>query len=182
MLLSIRSVQAQFGIGKKKKESEEGQADTKLEEINFADDPELLAAMEIFAAMSPEEMEETMQELTQMLGDDPETLAAIQEVMDQIPKISASDIQSSLQEMIADDEIAVATQNALKMLHKTDWETIWDKKEDILEAVIQSGQISAEDAALFKSDNEAWEKELKFIWNELQKQAAEAEANGKEEL
>jgi hypothetical protein len=169
------TVQAKFGIGKKKKSDAQTESG---EPIDF-EDPALLAAMEIFAGMSPEEMEETMQELVGLLGDDAETLAAMKEVMDEIQNLEASDTQSSLKQMIADDEIAAATQDALKMLHKTDWETIWERKDDILEAVIQSGQIEADDAALFKSDKEAWEKELKFIWSELQRQATETDDAGR---
>lgn len=138
--------------------------------IDF-EDSELLAAVEMFAKMSPKEMRETMKELQALLGDDPETLGAMQEVMNEIENMDASGVKSPLKDMIAEDDVALATQDALEILRKTDWETIWEKRSDILDAVIQSGQISPEDAALFKSDKEAWEKELKFIWGELQKQA-----------
>ena len=154
------------------KDSDDGSVGTG---IDLERDPELLAAMEIFAGMSPEEMEETMAELVEMLGDDPETLAAIKEVMKEIPKMKAADVQSSLQQMVSDDEVAAATAEALKMLQQADWDTIWEKRDVILGAVIQSGKISAEDAAMFKTDNKAWENELRFIWNELQKQAAKEE-------
>ena len=42
----------------------------------------------------------------------------------------------------------------------------------ILEAVLESGKLSPEDAATYKTDINAWEKELKFIYDELQRQAA----------
>ena len=171
---------AQFGLGKKKKAGSEkngGDPDASFgfEELDIdLNDPELLAAMEMFAGMSPEETEETMKELVGMLGDDPETLAAIEEVMKEIPNMKANDVQSSLKQMVSEDEVAAATQDALKLLGKSNWETIWEKQDLILDAVIQSDQINAEDTALFKSDNAAWEKELRFIWNELQKQATTA--------
>lgn len=163
---------AKFGISDK--DRNKGSSSPEAGDLDL-DDPELLAAMEIFAAMSPDEMKETMQELVELLGDDPETRSAIQELLNEIPKMEASDVRSSLKDMVADDEIAVATQDALKILRKSDWDSIWDKRETILEAVIRSGKISVEDAAKLKSDKAAWEAELKFIWNELQKQAAEQE-------
>ncbi len=51
-----------------------------------------------------------------------------------------------------------------------DWESNWEMREVILQSVLESGQLSAQDAALYKSDLSAWEKELKFIWKELQNQ------------
>ncbi|CAB9518984.1 expressed unknown protein [Seminavis robusta] len=178
LLLMLMTARAQFGV-KDKDKAKDGNHNTK-NQLDLENDPELLAAMEIFAGMSPEEMEETMKELTQMLGDDPETLSAIRDVMKEIPNLKTSDIQSSLKEMVSEDEVAAATQDALKLLGKSNWETIWEKQDLILEAVIQSGQLSANDAALYKSDKDAWEKELRFIWNELQKQAAAS--SGKDEL
>lgn len=191
LIFFVDVAQAQFGVGGKKRQQQPlAQDDNNINKndnknsrggggLDLKNDPELLAAMEIFAGMSPEEMEETMNELKEMLGNDPETLAAINEVMEEMKQMDAADIKSSLEQMVADDEVAKATQDALKLIHKSSWETIWEKQADILDAVIQSGQISAEDAALFKSDQDKWEMELRFIWNELQKQAAD---NAKEEL
>jgi len=173
----MQSTDAQFGLGKKKTEDSaaptvNADANNEDEPLDLERDPELLVAMEIFAAMNPEEMEETMEELKKMLGDDPETLEAIQHVMNELPKMKSEDVQSSLNDMIADDEIAAATNDALKLLGHSHWDQIWEQQDVILQAVIQSGQISEEDTALFTSDNAAWEKELRFIWNELQRQAA----------
>lgn len=186
LMLSFPFTDAQFGLGKMKKEKvaavDYNQVDVDVESvmnemedegIEF-DDPELLEAIEMFAGMSPEEMEETMQELIGMLGEDPETLAAIEEVMKEIPDMKAGDIQSSLNQMVSENEVATATKDALRLLGTSDWETIWEKQSLILDAVIQSGKMNAEDNALFKSDKVAWEKELRFIWNELQTQAASA--------
>jgi len=146
-----------------------------LGELELLNDPELLQAMEIFASMSPEEMEETMEEVKEMLGDDPATLAAIEQVKQQVTDMKS--INHSLADLIAKDEVAAATQDALELLGKADlttWETIWNRQSDILEAVIKSGQMSEDDAIRFKSSPEEWKEELTFIWNELQKQAAEA--------
>lgn len=146
------------------------------------DDPELMNAMQIFANMNPEEMEATAKQLKEMLGDDPETLAAIDQVLAEIPKIKDGDgedsVKRSLKQMVADDEVAAATHEALKMLQHADaWEQIWEKRDLILDAVIASGQISDEDAIKFKADSGAWENELKFIWGELKKQAADQKAS-----
>lgn len=137
-------------------------------------DPQLIEAMQMFASMSPEEMEETMKELQEMLGDDPETMAMIKQVAEEIPKMRASGIQSSLKDMIAEDEVQAATNDALKMLEDNDnaWETIWEQRDQILKAVLASGQITPMDAARFESDPKEWEAELKHIWEELQKEAA----------
>ena len=134
----------------------------------------------MLAGMSPEEMDETMKELLDMMGDDPETVAAIKGVFQDLPNMVEKDIQSSLLKMMLNDGVAAATQDALQVLGASDWGTIWNKQGVILEAVIQSGKMSVEDAALFKSDKAAWEKELRFIWNELQTQAKEATGGGDE--
>lgn len=164
---------AQFGVNRKQQEMvvEDHQPPLDLE------DPGLLMAMEMFSKMSPEEMEETMMELKKMLGDDPETLAAIDDVMKEIPNMKDADIKSSLKDMISDDEIQAATNDALRLLRSTEnvWETIWEQRDAILEAVIASGQITAMDAARFRNDRNEWEAELKHIWTELQKEAATLE-------
>lgn len=188
--------EAQFGLGKKRKaaaaasvtSSDNNNVDLKdsniglleEEDIDF-DDPELLEAIEMLAGMSPEEMDETMKELLDMMGDDPETVAAIEGVFRDLPNMVEKDIQSSLLKMMLNDGVAAATQDALQLVGASDWDTIWNKKDVILEAVIQSGKMSAEDAVLFKSDTAAWEKELRFIWHELQTQAKETGA-GDDEL
>ena len=136
-------------------------------------DPELMEAMEIFNAMSPEDMQEAMLGLLEAVGDDPEMLAAIQEVQKEIEMMKASgeNDAGNLQDLIEDDGLAAASQDALDMLGSKDWESMWEMQEEILQGVLESGKLSAEDAALYKSDVSAWEKELKFIWNELQNQA-----------
>ena len=140
---------------------------------SLAEDQELLNAMEIFAGMSPTEMEETVRQLMDTLGmDDPETLAELNKILELIPQMKADDRGgSNLQQMAQDDELAVATEDALRLLGNSNWDEIWDKQDVILEAVLASGQLSPEDAARFKTDESAWKKELRFIWDELQKQA-----------
>lgn len=176
---------AAFGIGKKNRDDDSAAAATAESDgdplVDF-DDPELLNAMEIFANMSPEEMEETMNAMKDLLGNDPETVAAIDQVMQEIPKMKAADVQSSsLKDMIEEDELAVSTQEALKMLKLGSLEMILEKRDEILNAVIESGKIDAVNAARFQAIPEAWESELKYIWSELMKQA-DAEAATRSEL
>ncbi|CAJ1946758.1 unnamed protein product [Cylindrotheca closterium] len=137
-------------------------------------DEALKQALEIFEGMSPEEMEETILEMMQLVGnDDPETKAELELLLNElIPQIKS---QSNLDQMVQDDELAVATQDALRMLKGSNWDEIWAKQDIILEGVLASGQLTPESAALYRSDEEAWKEELKFIWDQLQKQAAEAE-------
>lgn len=147
------------------------------------DDPELIEAMEAFALMSPEEAEEAFAEVIEMLGedkDDPEMLEAIQEVMREMESMnSGTDVKARLSSMTLEEEIAEATEMALEMISTSEWEVIYNKREDILDSVIASGKISAEDAALYKSDASAWEEELKYIWDELQTQAKDSDKTKK---
>lgn len=181
--------EAQFGLGKKRKAaaaasiSSVGEKENKpvgsIEDDIDLDDPELLEALEMLLDMSPEEMDETMKELLEMMGDDPETVAAIEGVFKDLPDMVEKDIQSSLLQMMLNDKVAEATQDALQLVGASNWDTIWEKQDLILDAVIQTGKMSADDASLYKSDKAAWEKELRFIWNELQVQA-KADGTGDE--
>ena len=133
--------------------------------------------------MSPEEAEEAFAEVIEMLGedkDDPEMLEAIQEVMREMGSMnSGTDVKARLSSMTLEEEIAEATEMALEMISTSEWEVIYNKREDILDSVIASGKISAEDAALYKSDASAWEEELKYIWDELQTQAKDSDKTKK---
>jgi hypothetical protein len=167
-------VVAQFGLGRDMKMKEAVVNTMDQPEIGMdLEDPDLLAAIEMFSKMSPQEMEDTMNELKDILGDDPESLEAMQQVMSEITQLSAMDIKSSLKDIIADDEIQAATDDALRILQSTDqsWESIWEQRETILEAVLASEKLSPEDAIQFRNNPLEWEAELKHIWEELMKQA-----------
>lgn len=142
--------------------------------INLSDDKELLDALEIFQGMSPEEMEETILDLMEQMGDDdPESKAVLVSLLnDLLPDLKS---QSNLKEMAEDDEVAAATQEALRLLSGSNWDDLWEKQEFILEGVLASGQLHPDDEALYKSDPTAWKEQLRLIWDELQKQAAETE-------
>lgn len=134
--------------------------------------------MEAFALMSPEEAQEAFAEVLEMMGedkDDPEMLEAIQEVMREMESMNTGeDVKYRLSSMTMEEEVAQATEVALEMISTSEWDVIYNKREDILDSVIASDKMSAEDAALYKSDAAAWEKELKYIWEELQSQANDA--------
>jgi hypothetical protein len=129
---------------------------------------------ELFEGMSPEEMEETIIELMQQVGDDdPETKAQLETLLNElVPELKS---QSNLKQMAEDDEVAAATQDALRLLSGSNWDDLWEKQDVVLEGVLSSGQLTPEDEALFRSDQTAWKEQLRWIWDELQKQAAETE-------
>eukprot|EP00980_Cylindrotheca_fusiformis_P011386 scaffold2638_cov114-Cylindrotheca_fusiformis.AAC.14 len=160
-------------------QSKDAAADAKL----LSEDEELVEALEIFQRMSPEEMEETVLELMKQMDDDPDGRAELESLLNDIlPELKLQQQQDqdqqqqqqNLKQMIEEDEIAVATQDALRLLSGSSWEDLWAKQDIVLEGVLNSGQLTPEDAALFKSDKAAWKEQLKFIWDELQKQAAAA--------
>lgn len=139
-------------------------------------DPEALQAMEIFMGMSPDEREETIRGLMDAMGDDPKKRAEMELLLAKLPalsdeqiKNSDSGIQSSLKQMVQDDEFAKARRDARKQLDGTSWEFFAENQAAILEATIAGGQLSPEDAALFKTDEEAWLKQLRVIWEDVAK-------------
>lgn len=138
-------------------------------------DPDLLASLEIFMGMSPAEREEAIRGLMDAVGDDPQKRAEMEDLLKKLPALDAEqlknspggNVHSSIQQMVHDDEIAKAKQDARKMLDGTTWEFFWENQEAILESTIASGQLSAEDAALFKADTRAWKKQLRVIFDDL---------------
>lgn len=129
--------------------------------------------MEIFVGMSPEEREETIRDLMATVGDDEDKRREMETLIKMLPEMESNDSSSSsLKQMIRDDEIAKAKHQASEMLDGSDWGSFWGNQEEILEAVVASGQLRPEDAALFKTDEEAWKKQLRIIWDDLQKQKA----------
>jgi hypothetical protein len=130
--------------------------------------------MEEFALMSEEEMEDAFAEVIEMLGDDAEAIAKMQKVKEEVRSMNA-DVESKYETIVLEDELVKATKAALDVLSKSDWSTIYEKRASILESIINSGKVSSEDVAVFKSDPEAWERELEDIWDELQKQALMSE-------
>ena len=200
--LAFTSIQAQFGISKNTN-AEANDADADADDAANAnananaaneldinidaiamDDPELAEAIQMFAGMSPEEMMQTMEELKEILGNnDPAALQEIEEVMLEIAKLdlSTEGDYNALQDLMGEDRAAMAMSDTLDMLRNADegdWNKILENKEQILEVVIQSGVMDEEEVEMFRNDPDAWEEELRFIWEELKAQADEDANNG----
>ena len=140
-------------------------------------DPDLLASLEIFLGMSPEEREDTIKDLMESV----KTKEQKKEMKDLLDKLSAMDaeqlqnsptgVQSSIKQLIRDDEVAKAKQNARQMLNDKNlgdsWKFFLDNEEQILAATIQSGQLTPEQIATFRTDKDAWKKQMRVIWEDL---------------
>mmetsp|Transcript_24206 Transcript_24206/g.26730 ORF Transcript_24206/g.26730 Transcript_24206/m.26730 type:complete len:180 (-) Transcript_24206:166-705(-) len=136
-------------------------------------DPDLLGAMEIFMGMSTEERGKAIQGLMDTIGDDPQKRKEMELIISKLPAVEQEQIvkrgqAGNLNDMIQADEFAKAKHEAKKKLGGIEWESFWAMQEEVLESVIASGQVSPEDAARFKTDEEAWKKQLKTIWLDLQ--------------
>lgn len=194
-MLLVSPASAQFGVANKhpsnhvKQQQQASGGITEIASVDAAsgdvlqgimDDPELREAVEMLSEMSPEEMEETLGELAEMLGsEDPETAEALREAMKEVSEMSPGEMRNSLGQIVGaeygDVDISDEVSDTLRMLKEADddmIETILARKDHILETVIQSGQISQEDAERYRKHPFEWEKELKGIWGELQRQAA----------
>ena len=150
------------------------------EEHPLLKDPEVLAAMEIFMGMAPDERASTIKGLMEAVGDDPQKRAEMELIISKLPaldeetlKNSPAGVHSSLKQMIQDDEFARAQRDARQQLDGVSWEFFVENRAAILDATIQSGQLSAEDAARFKTDDEAWMEQLRVIWEDVAKSKQE---------
>mmetsp|Transcript_11834 Transcript_11834/g.13915 ORF Transcript_11834/g.13915 Transcript_11834/m.13915 type:complete len:182 (+) Transcript_11834:74-619(+) len=140
------------------------------------EDAELDEAIQMFASMSPEEMQETILEMTELLGDDPESIESLNEIMLEISKMDATDAANRLAELVQEEDIALAMGDTMEFLQTANegtWEQVLSKKDHILQSLITNESLSQEDIDLYKGNPKAWEDELKAIWGELQKEAAE---------
>eukprot|EP00591_Stephanopyxis_turris_P005544 CAMPEP_0195529522 /NCGR_PEP_ID=MMETSP0794_2-20130614/32117_1 /TAXON_ID=515487 /ORGANISM="Stephanopyxis turris, Strain CCMP 815" /LENGTH=192 /DNA_ID=CAMNT_0040660843 /DNA_START=29 /DNA_END=607 /DNA_ORIENTATION=+ len=179
--LLVTPVAAQFGVNKKRNieifnEDPGGELGTDLPNMQeMFSDRDMAEAIQMFANMSPKEREKTTSELTDMLGDDPETRKLVEEVMEEVGNMNPEQLTEEFGELLAEEQLAFAMSETLEQLANADEEmlgSILQKKDAILDSVIESGQITEEDAERYKNDPAEWERELKFIWDELQKQAA----------
>lgn len=195
--LLLSSAAAQFGVPNKRQKHQQqgGGASSSVASVDAAtgdaavlddmlNDPELAEAFEMLSDMSPGEIEDTLRELSTMLGDDdPETGAALREAVGEVSEMSSGEIRASLDRIVeaersgVDRDVSDAVTETLKMLKDTDAnmiDTILEEREAILEAVVRGGQISEEDAERYRRNPAEWEKELKGIWGELRRQADES--------
>ena len=134
---------------------------------------DILNAMEIFVGMSKKEREETIQGLMATAKGDAKKEAEMEFLLSRVNELEAS---GSLKQMIRDDEIQKAKREASRQLDGRDWDSFWAMQGEILQATLESGQLSQEDADRFRTDEEAWKKQLRIIWEDLQpKQQSDAE-------
>ncbi len=179
---------AQFGIKKKIPDkilsqdqgAEAGAVDGAVDAgdlLNFDGDLELEEAIQAFADMSREEMVETIQEMKDLLHDDPDALKELDVVIEELSKMDEQEIQDNLEAIMAEEAVAQSMAETLEMLQNADestFEKILEKKDTILQTIVESGIMSKEELAMFENDEAAWEEELRFIWNELKTQASAA--------
>jgi hypothetical protein len=138
---------------------------------NLVDDPALLNAMDMFMGMSGQERHETIQGLMEVVGHDPAARAEMETLIKMLPKLDDDDDKdgsSSLRQMIQDDEVRKAEHEGRRQVEGLDWESFWAMQADILETTIASGQLTPEQAAIFKTDEDAWKAQLRIIFDDLQ--------------
>uniref|UniRef100_A0A7S2S136 Calmodulin n=1 Tax=Eucampia antarctica TaxID=49252 RepID=A0A7S2S136_9STRA len=182
---SSHIVSGQFGVKKSDSNSDVlsrggGDDDVNLKEMqDVFDDPEMAEAMQMFTDMSPDEMRKTMEVMLGNLDDDPETQKALETAMDELSKMNAEEIEQAFSEILEEEQRAndiSDTINLLAQLEQSSWDEIMSAKDLILDAVIESGQMSQDDIDTYKNDPSAWEKELQFLWKELKNEATAVES------
>mmetsp|Transcript_9553 Transcript_9553/g.14066 ORF Transcript_9553/g.14066 Transcript_9553/m.14066 type:complete len:218 (+) Transcript_9553:60-713(+) len=162
--------------------------------LNLENNPDLAAAIDMFAELSnlsTEEMDAALQEIKEIYGTDAEGLAQIEEVFLEIAKLDQTELEDTMNEIMTDQELRGLMEDSydetLDMLHAADdseWKKVLENKDSILETVISTGQISDEEVELFRNNPEKWEEELRLIWGELKREAEEYQETkaGGEEL
>lgn len=133
---------------------------------DLMDDPVLLNAMEIFMAMSAQERYETIQGLMEAAGHDPAKRAEMETLIKMLPQMEDT---GNLYELIQEDEFRKAQHEARKQIDGQDWDSFWAMQAAILDATIASGQLTPEQVATFKTDEQAWKAQLKVIYDDLKK-------------
>jgi len=126
--------------------------------------------------MSPEEREDAIKGLMDVVGDDPIKRAEMELLISKLPALDAEQlrnspggIHSSMEQMLRDDELAKARRDAQQMMGGVSWDFFVENQAMILEATIAGGQISSKDAAKFQADEQAWMKQLRVIYEDVVK-------------
>jgi len=141
----------------------------------------------MFALMSDEEREEAFEEVMQIMGEDAmdeDTLALIKakvKSMSEYEPIKQHSVPMKQTKPSIDKtstnamkgEMAKAVDSALDLISKSEWSLVYEKREGILDTLIELGKINSSDAKMYKRNDGSWEKELRRIWDELQSQAKE---------
>ena len=162
------------------------------------DDPSLEDALNLLEGMDMKDMSEVVQQLIEVLmesgEDDPETLEELESLLQLTEGLKDLDDldelfdQAAIDEAIRDDEMVIAAEQAIHLHQLTTWEQVWANQDKLLQALIASGTLDAEDEALFQESEEDWRDNLEFIWGFMERKAAAAAAaaaaseGGKDEL
>lgn len=126
---------------------------------------ELANAMEIFMRMNGKERDEFIQGLLESVKDDPKAKKEMEALVKMVQEME--DNGSNLQQLIEEDEINAAKKEASRQFQGQTWDELWANQEEILKEVLASGQLSPEDAAHLKTDEEAWKNLLKTMYEDL---------------
>lgn len=127
--------------------------------------------MALLADMSQDDLDVVLKGIGEMMGDDPETIAAIQGILGDI--VSTEDPVKSLSEILDREDFEKAITENLDWVNDSDWLKVYQKRHEILEAVIATGELPPEEALRFMEDPSAWETELKKVWDSLQAKTSE---------
>ena len=131
--------------------------------------------MELFANLKPQEMEALLKDIGQMLGDDPDTIAEIQKLMATVAQQEAPEAKKTLEQIMREaDKVKKkkrAKSQGMDWVFDTEWETVWANQEEILQVILESGELNPEEGELFQRDTGAWEEQLKGIWAAMQAEA-----------
>ena len=91
-----------------------------------------------------------------------------------------------MEELMQEEDAAYDIAETMEMLANADesmWEDIIAQKDALLETIIEAGGFTEEEIQTYREDPQAWENELRNIWNELKQEAlSESELDGKDEL
>lgn len=131
----------------------------------------LIDMAKTFATFTKDERVAAYKEVEELLADDPDALIEWERVKEHIETLEVEPEPAVEVISLTADEVSEATGIALDMVSSSNWNHIVERKDQILESLISKKKISAEDAALYTADPDAWVTELKTIWDLLQLQA-----------
>lgn len=140
------------------------------ENLSVLSENELIDMAKTFATFTKDERAAAYKEVEELLADDPDALVEWERVKDHIETLEVSEPAVQIISLTP-DELSEATGIALDMVSSSDWTQIIERKDVILESLISKKKISAEDAALYTANPDAWATELKTIWDLLRLQA-----------
>lgn len=103
--------------------------------------------------------------------DDPESAPALRELISEITAIDESTTTLEEMKQFGMKVLAQATtqcaNQAVQVLSKSDWVEVYGRRDTILWSLTQAGKLSAEEASLYRSDDDAWKEELFAIWDAI---------------